>query len=176
MEWVLNHIQILFLVAIAVVGILQRLKKPTEAEEARRATPTTAQEERTRRIQEEIRRRIMERRGLAPAAPRSDDDAEESRPFPAAPPMIEEIQPVRVEPPIPVAALADGKIAAELKRQQEMAERVRELEAAKRSRATMVATAVAEPADQSLPELLSRGGLRRAVVLREILGPPVGLR
>jgi len=117
----------------------------------------------------------MERRGLAPAAPRSDDDAEESRPFPAAPPMIEEIQPVRVEPPIPVAALADGKIAAELKRQQEMAERVRELEAAKRSRATMVATAVAEPADQSLPELLSRADYAGRYVKGDPW-PPVGLR
>jgi hypothetical protein len=177
MEWVLDHIQIVFLVAIAVAGILQRLKKAPQGDEARRTAPATAQEEeRTRRIQEEIRRRIMERRGLAPAAPLSGDDAEEPRLFPAAPPMIEEIQPARVEPPFPVAALADGKIAAELKRQQEMADRVRELEAAKRSRATMIATAVAEPADRSLPDLHSRGGLRRAVVLREILGPPVGLR
>jgi hypothetical protein len=156
---------------------VQRLKKAPPGDEARPTAPTTIQEEeRTRRIQEEIRRRIKERRGLAPAAPLSGDDAEEPRPFPAAPPMIEEIRPVRVEPPFPVVALAEGKIAAELKRQQEMADRVRELEAATRSTATMIATTVAEPADQSLPDLRSRGGLRRAVVLREILGPPVGLR
>jgi hypothetical protein len=177
MDWVLNNLQILFLVAIAVVAILQRLKKAPEGEESRRTAPATAEEEeRTRRIQEEIRRRIMERRGLVPAAPQSGDDGEEARPFPSAPPMIEEIRPVRVEPP-PVVVV-DPKIAVELKRQQEMIERVRQLEAATRLRAAMatVSTVAAEPVDRSLPDLQSRGGLRRAILLREILGPPVGLR
>src|SRR5208283_5449371 len=138
MEWILDHLQILILVAIAVAGILQRFKKTAEGEEPRRSMPgAPGDEERTRRIQEEIRRRIMERRGLVPVARQTDDDAEEPRPFPAAPPMIEEIRPVRVEPPPDVASLAEARIAAELKRQQEMVVRVRELEAAKRSRAAM---------------------------------------
>jgi hypothetical protein len=181
MEWILNNLQILFLVAIAVTAILQRLKKAHEGEEAPRTAPATpGDDERTRRIQEEIRRRIMERRGLAPAAPQSGDDREGPRPFPAAPPMIEEVRPVRVEAP-PVVAAADAKIAAELKRQQEIVERIRQLETAKRSRVAAVSpgsvsTAVAEPADRSLPDLQSRSGLRRAIMLREILGPPVGLR
>ena len=178
MDWVLNNLQILFLVAIAVVAILQRLKKAPEEEEAGRTAPATAEEEqRTRRIQEEIRRRIMERRGLVPAAPQSGDGGEEARPFPSAPPMIEEIRPVRVEPP-PEVAESDAKIAAELKRQRDMIERIRQLEEATRLRAAPapVPTLAAEPADRSLPDLQSRGGLRRAIVLREILGPPVGLR
>jgi hypothetical protein len=72
----------------------------------------------------------------------------------------------------------DPKIAVELTRQQEMIERVRQLEAATRLRAAMatVSTVAAEPVDRSLPDLQSRGGLRRAILLREILGPPVGLR
>ena len=176
MDWVTDHIQILFLVAIAVTAILQRLKKTHEGEEPPLPGSTAPGEaERTRRIQEDIRRRIMERRGLDPAAPRPRYDMEESTPFPAAPPMIEEVRPVRVEP-APAVAAADARVAAELKRQQEIVERIQQLEAAKRSRATPVVTAVAEPAGRSLPDLQSRSGLRRAIMLREILGPPVGLR
>ena len=90
MDWVFDHLQILFLVAIAVVAILQRLKKTVAGEGAPRpASATPAEEERTRRIQEEIRRRIMERRGLAPLPPVAGAEEEERYPFPAAPPMIE---------------------------------------------------------------------------------------
>jgi hypothetical protein len=181
MDWVTDHIQILFLVAIAVTAILQRLKKAHEGEEPPRPASTTPEEaERTRRIQEDIRRRIMERRGLDPAAPRPRDDMEEATPFPASPPMIEEVRPVRVEP-APVVAAADARIAAELKRQQEIVERIQQLEAAKRAGAAAisrwsVSTVAEEPAGRPLPDLQSRSGLRRAIVLREILGPPVGLR
>jgi hypothetical protein len=188
MDWVTDHIQILFLVAIAVTAILQRLKKTHEGEEPPRPASTAPEEaERTRRIQEDIRRRIMERRGLDPAAPRPRDDMEEAGPFPAAPPMIEEVRPVRVEP-APVVAAADARIAAELKRQQEIVERIRQLETAKhagsesarlRSQLRGAEASTAEfriIEERSLPDLHSRSGLRRAIVLREVLGPPIGLR
>jgi hypothetical protein len=71
--------------------------------------------------------------------------------------------------------------AAEFRRQQEMIERARALETARRSRVEKAATAsaaiaVAEGPDRRIPDLRSRPGLRRAVILREILGPPIGLR
>ena len=183
MEWVLDHLQILFLVAIAVMAILQRLKKAAGNAESGPAAQVDPEEEaRTRRIQEEIRRRIMERRGLAPAEPQARDITSQPTPFPAAPPMIEEVRRFRVEPP-PVAtadAEAVRRAAAELKRQQELNERIRELDAARRARAATAAEpariSLAAPADQHLPDLHSHTGLRRAIVLREILGPPVGLR
>jgi hypothetical protein len=180
MEWVLNNLQILFLVAIAVVAIMQRLKKATGEADSRPAAPADPDEEaRTRRIQEEIRRRIMERRGLVPAgAP-----AAENAPVPMAPPMIEEVRPIRMEYPATAAAEtpADRRLAAELKRQQELNDQVRELVDARRMRQTAVATesartALAASAARPLPDLRSHAGLRRAILLREILGPPVGLR
>ena len=183
MKWALENLQILFLVAIAVVGILQWIKRTSEGTGSPPPIPVDLEEEaRTRRIQEEIRRRIMERRGLAPAAPPAPETTPQPTPFPAAPPMIEEVRPLRVEPPPVIAAEAPAvqSLAAELKRQQELSERVRELETARRARATVAAesaqAALNAPANRSLRDLRSHSGLRRAILLREILGPPVGLR
>jgi len=176
MEWILDHLQLVIFIAIAVAASLQRMKKAAGGDSARRQASTGPEEdERTRRIQEEIRRRILERRGLAPVA---EADDSESRAFPAAPPRIEEVRPVRVE--APVATVADETMDAEYRRQQEMIERARvALEEARKSRAAVAAapgSAAAEATDRALPDLHSRGGLRRAVVLREVLGPPIGLR
>jgi hypothetical protein len=180
MEWVLDHLQILFLVAIAVVAILQRLKKATGDAGSAPAAPADPEEEaRTRRIQEQIRRRIMERRGLAPAEQSTTEATPSPVPFPAAPPLIEEVRPFRVEPPpaVAAAALAAQSMAAELKRQQEMLQRVSDFEASKRVRTAAAAeSARTTLAERPLPDLRSHTGLRRAIVLREVLGPPVGLR
>jgi hypothetical protein len=177
MEWIFEHLQALFFIAIAVVAILQRLKKSGQEESTPRSQVAPEEEERTRRIQEEIRRRIMERRGPAPAR----QPAEERRPFPPAPPMIEEVRPLRVEPPS-LVEISDGvDDSAEYRRQQDLIERARVAEAARRSRAAIAgpapaAVAGAEHSEQLIPGLHDRSGLRRAIVLREILGPPVGLR
>ena len=181
MDWVLNHLQVLFVIAIAVVAMLQRLKKGAEGADSGPATAPSDPDEaaRTRRIQEEIRRRIMERRGLVPPA---REVAPPVTPFSPAPPMIEEVRPFRVESPVAAAdeIPAVQGMAAEFKRQQELNDRVRELEAARRAReavaAESVKTALAEPTNHALPDLRSHAGLRRAIVLREILGPPIGLR
>jgi hypothetical protein len=182
MDWLLNHPQALVAVAIVVVAILQKFKQARTQETAGEAPAGDGQEaERTRRIQEEIRRRIMERRGLMPAPPAAPDSVEEAPEFPEPPPMFEEVRPVMVEPPLQAmdAAAAPG-YSGELERQQQMFAQLRELETARPAHARIapatVEAPVAAPANRLPADLRTPAGLRRAVVLREILGPPVGMR
>lgn len=188
MDWALDHLQMLFVIAVAVVAILQKFKRarPGTAD-AGPAAEDAEQAERTRRIQEEIRRRIMERRGLAPGPAPGSAAGEEPLPFPAAPPMIEEVRPFLVSPP-PEQVMAAPTVtdqALELERQQQMLGQLRELEAARpgptQDAPASTAGAVSSAAETGranrlLAELRQPAGLRRAVLLREILGPPVGLR
>ena len=183
MDWILEHLQVLFAVAIAVVAILQKLKQARSGEEPPGAAPKNPEDtERTRRLQEEIRRRIMERRGLLPAAPPPRDVAEAAPGFPEAPPMIEEVRPVVVAPPPlePAKVAATPDRSTEFERQQRLIEQFRELEASRQA-STVTAPGPTgatrgAPAHRWLPDLRSPQGLRRAMVLREVLGPPVGLR
>ncbi len=186
MDWVLEHLQVLFLIAVAVVAILQKLKTAGPREPGG-APPgmDPDQAERTRRIQEEIRRRIMERRGLAPVPPPESETAEsEPAPsFPEAPPMIEEVRPFVVPPPESVpAAPADAPVVTEVRSapdlQEQLIRQLQELEAARR--ASIFALPTEAPARVAVQarvlDLRQPGTLRQAVVWREILGPPVGLR
>jgi len=181
MDWLLDHPQVLFAIAIAIAAILQKLKQSGRGKTAGEASAMDPQEaERTRRIQEEIRRRIMERRGLMPAAP--PVTAGEAPEYPEPPPMMEEVRPVMVEPP-PMqamdAAAAPG-YSRELERQQQILQRLRELETARQAYAgiapAIVEALVSAPANRLPADLRTPTGLRRAVVLREILDPPVGMR
>jgi hypothetical protein len=157
--------------------VLRKLGEQTQA----RTPPTPADfdpelAQRTRRIQEEIRRKIAERRGtvLAP------------EPVPVESTM---------EPPV---VFAEERVerdygasdAAVLERQQQLADQMRALEharAAEHRRATQVTTALRTESESErgqlvgsrgslLAELRDPAGLRRAFVLREVLGTPVGLR
>ena len=137
--------------------------------------------ERTRRIQEEIRRKIAERRGLLPPAP-----APLPEPMGEPPIVMVEDDPAESAPVTAPAATH----AAILERQQQLADQMRALERARETaqrRAGEFAAAVqAEAATEMgqlagsnrelLADLREPAGLRRAIVLREILGPPVGLR
>jgi hypothetical protein len=189
MDWVLDHLQVLFVIAIAVVAVLQKLKR-THAGEAADEPPAVdpEQAERTRRIQEEIRRRIMERRGLASAP--GPETMERPPPLPAPPPLIEELQPFVVPPPLE-QTMEESRAASvsthESESQQQMLQQLRELEAARAAayqtvkptagaEATIPASGGSRPVSRIPADLRSPAGLRRAVVLREILGPPVGLR
>ena len=72
MRWVFENIQILFVIAGAIAvwlvkaRRLQELRKEAKAELGREPTADEIAE-RTRRIQEEIRRKIVERQGGPPA-------------------------------------------------------------------------------------------------------------
>ena len=176
------------------------------------------QAERVRRIQEEIRRKIAERRGQAspPAMPMpaSRTESYEAPPpmpapsgvpqrtgFPQAP-----TPPSMPPPPLPTArevVFVPDETQAALERQRRLAEEMEALEERRRqaqrsARALATATAgtsaiakseadvwstpAASPGTTFAPargiaaELRDRRALRRAVIWREVLDRPVGLR
>lgn len=188
MDWVLDHLQVLFVIAVAVVAVLQKLKQARSGESPPESPAMDLdQAERTRRIQEEIRRRIMERRGLAPVLQPEVETDEEPPAFPVPPPLIEEMQPVMVSPPLePVMEAPAEEAVSESNQQQQILDQFREAQAelaAGRDRGSASSTFAAaatpggdRPANRVMTELRSPDGLRRAMLLREILGPPVGLR
>jgi hypothetical protein len=193
MKWLFDNPQIFVVIAIAVASLLQKLKKVNVQQEAREVMDADSSE-RTRRVQEEIRRKIAERTGRTPA---------QARPMPQ-PPVI-----ARGEPPAGqrrnifqelARQMAEAKRIAEVRaraanEQQvqsraQTEERARDLAeaqraAAEQSRLAAVAalkrdreprTTAASAGGKLLPELRGPASLKRAIVLREILGPPVGLR
>jgi hypothetical protein len=197
MEWILDHLQIVIAVAAAIAYWLNQRRQAQlgDDEEDRTESPQRdfnsdpEEEARTRRIQEEIRRKIAERaRGgpitVPPPAPEPPPlfRTETSSPRPVAAPLPQREFTRQAAPP-PFQASA----AAILERQRELEEQMRELEATRKAaqrRAALVAanTAVFAPVAASernvglLADLHGGRNLRRAIVLREILGPPVGLR
>jgi len=138
-----------------------------------------AMSERTRRIQEEIRRKIAERRGASTAPP------------PPLEPMPEPVseRPVTWDEP-PLEPTFSPSHAAVLERQQQLADQMRALEIARlaeQRRTAQVSAAVKTAAESEggmlagsrgdlLADLREPRSLRRAFVLREVLGAPVGLR
>jgi hypothetical protein len=108
--------------------------------------------------------------------------------------MLEELQrkaqQLAPPPPPPPPVLVDRKNTAELERQQRLGDELKALEEARhvsQRRAAHVvadqqAVAESEPVLRSnarrqlLADLADASSIRRAVVLREVLGPPVGLR
>jgi hypothetical protein len=191
MNWVLDNVQVLVVIAVAVVAILQKLKKirPPAAGPAP-AAEDPEQAERTRRIQDEIRRRIMERRGqmpgwlMGPEAELQPEPAAEPPPIPAPPPLIEDARPVVAVPEVPVMVLqSDDQREMERQRLQLVELRMWEAGAPVRPGGEPMPAAGAGPGAKESgkraplrADLRNPAALRRAVVLREILGPPVALQ
>lgn len=173
---------IIWVVLIAGVSWLSKLirGRPKPGSPAPGA-PDGEEAERTRRVQEEVRRRIAERRSrVFQSAP------ETAAPRPAAQNQGENLRKLIAkmagEEPAP-PALDEAKAA--LARQRAIEEKLRVLEseqAAALARAAQTAAVMPAPSAPAvspagwLGELRDPRGLRRAIVLREILGPPVGLR
>lgn len=159
------------------------------------------QAERVRRIQEEIRRKIAERRGQASSAPVEVPPLPPR--LPGRPVFQEEPLPPtwRPEPPRPAAppplTPSPYDDSEALERQRRLEEQMAELEQ-KRREAKRAAQAFAESGEtpesaheasrghETSPgahtargltaELRNPQALRRAMVMREVLGPPVALR
>lgn len=187
----MRHLQLIIVVGGAIAYWLnQRRKAKEEAEiEQSLSEPQPKMQmdddaERTRRIQEEIRRKILERVGGS------------VRPVLTPPPMPEAPTPLHREQSQPVvntykeSTRDEEAVAADmamLERQQMLAEKLRELQAQRREHdrpAEVFAekTALAMSASSTavrgsvLADLRNPVSVRRAIVLREVLGTPVGLR
>lgn len=188
MNWILDNLQLVIIVASAFAWWLTQRRHssrddqqpPTSPEE-----PPFDADERTRRIQDEIRRRIAERQGQATGRPT------EPPPLVLSPaPTVQ--RPVATPPPLrrtePDWTQADS---AMLERQRRLEDEMRALEAQRRAArsSAQLATGLpsrvtahsAEPSrfggDRELLRLLrDRRSLRQAILLREVLGPPVALR
>jgi hypothetical protein len=206
MNWVLEHLQILIGAAAAIAYLLNRGRGSADEQQkpSRRSSQggSDEQAERTRRVQEEIRRKIAERRGQVGGSNEHPSGREVSPPV-MPPPRLPPIDPFggpmrRVVRKIEEAAARleerpeDPEAAvrtAELARQAKLAERLRELEqarAAEERRTASILSArkprevVTRKSTSAAEDLRNRlrdpDEFRRAVLLREVLGPPVALR
>lgn len=165
MDWIFDNFQILAIVGIALASWLKT-----------RADAKAAERE-ERRAREEMGQPDEETFG--PGEPWNEPQQWEMPPAPR--PLVAKQAP----PPLPaVAQEAD----AELKRQMQMQERLREIREARTvtsggAAATRTRTASRQSGYTSTAVpvglgsiLRKRSEIRRAVILREVLGPPLGLR
>ncbi len=197
-NWVLSHVgQLVF--AFVLIQVIRAVVRAAQLSQEHKSTHSeTDEQRRVREIQERIRRKIAERRGgvTPPVAPRAEQTA----------PRAPLLRPTRVPPLEPFGGpsrrvvLETGRPAlrteeppridpAALERQRKLAEQIRALDEARvvteRRAAQVVAqrdniTASSSAASAAhagwLGDLRDPQALRRAFVLREVLGAPVALR
>jgi len=163
-----NPAILLVLVVLATRFIGKRLAAGRKASAAAEPTAAAAEEaERTRRVREEVARKIAERRREAapPVAPRAAA---------AARPAVE-VPPARP----PARTYADADLAGVLAQQQKLVDQMRVLEGVQAPAPGAARGSFSAPSPAAsggaLPELADGHGARRAIVLREVLGPPRGL-
>lgn len=191
MDWILNHMQVI----IAVAGVVAYWLSQRRAGKAEDSVEPHAERNfedpelagRTRRIREEIQRKIEQRaRGYPterPTLPR-DEPAE-------LPPVLREVVATR-PPALPARTRAaatqqDARRMAEILEQQatlaEQLKRAQEMKAAALRR-TQFETEMGSKEEVAAgvvrralgDDLRDPAALRRAFILREVLGPPVALR
>ena len=195
------YLVVIFMIVQFVRAMLKANKQQSEHEGRQ---DETEEQKRMREIQERIRRKIAERRGgvAPPALPPASFAPEQPRPrptvmapAPTAGPLDPFGGPVHREvirrvfappspPPLPTPAMDSAALA----RQEQLAEQLQDLEAQRLAterrveqlavESALVTAAYASPKARVawLADLRSADNLRRAIVLRELIGPPVGLR
>jgi len=163
-KWLLSQPQVLFFLLVAVVWLVNALKRALGGAAAQgpggqpgRAGQDPDDGERARRVREEILRKVTERQlGRAPAqAERAGRQASAPRARRSTPPPYV-AQPQELES----AGIAMARVRAAA------------------APLTVAAAPAAGPSQGALwlDALRSREGIRRAVLVREILGPPLALR
>jgi hypothetical protein len=191
MDWLLKN-PIILLIIIAVVGNLVRGIKRAGTQQPAPKTFDPGTAERTRRVQEEIRRKIAERAGRLPMTPPIVSYSPSAEPPPRnifqelARQMAEAKRIAELQQRAQAAAEAEAEQRAQDEQKyreeaeaQHLAEVQRTLEGQQQTVATAVAyggTTTTNARDRLLADLREPDSLRRAFVLREILGEPVGLR
>ena len=190
MEWVLNNLEnviipIIIMVLYGLGSVGQKKKKdgkPGRSRQQPEVDPNEAR--RVREIQEEIRRKIAERTGrVPPPVPTREPTATkpvpqvETRRFPT-PSRQPSRRPEPVPSPPPARSYQD-ELEAKLKQ-------VKELEAQAASKAQSVgAYSIKQPTrkkmsgelrSQLFADLSNPLGQRKAILVSEILGPPVGIK
>jgi hypothetical protein len=201
MDWILDHLQVVIAIAGVIAYWLTARSKQKAAEKTdyngggtpgalpgggramREGQQAMEQAEATRRIQEEIRRKIAERAGNAGGV-RTVQSLPTPPPMPARRRESELAREVRREE-------TERDAAAVLERQRALMDQLAALKERKAAEGVEtkavwnVDTTAATPARTSarvgeevslLAELRNARSLRKAIVLREVLGTPVGLR
>jgi hypothetical protein len=156
MKWILEHFQIVVVIALAVASWLKHRADLRKSEQAESQPPGEMAD------------------GEEVFGPEDEWRIPQEQTLPPAPP------PLRVDM---------SEIDALLKRQQDMQERLRQIKQTKATTtggASATRTRVAASQSHAKPLVPGKAGLRaslrdpkqtrRAIVLREILGPPPGLR
>jgi hypothetical protein len=206
MDWIIQKLPVLVVVLVVAARIIGALAKSRKAKTQHEAAHDPAEEQRrVAEVQEQIRRRIAERRGGAPVQPESPaSGAPTARPVvrrtetPEPPDLVgkalrrvfEEVERKLQPAPAPEPPPLVSHRRAELERQQQLVDQMKALEETRtlvQRRATHLAEEEkAEAASETrilavararaMEDLRDPDALRRAFVLREVLGPPVGLR
>ena len=200
MDWILNNIWVLVAIATVIARLLMKRNQGDAASGGQPAAPKEYEfkdpelAERTRKIREEIQRKIAERRGqhlqppvLPPEEPRPvpiERSPEATTPPLTLPEIFREV--MQPAPPPLLRRTVAVNLAEEAERQKALVEKLEAAEAMKvaAQRRAALAQAAADRALAALPpvrtglldDLGSPQALRRAFVLREVLGPPVALR
>lgn len=225
LDWIFENLGLVIVLTITALSFLRGMFRAGKTDEPQQRQPrsrmTGEQDpeaaERTRKIQEEIRRKIAERQGDRAARMEEAREAAQARAETARaepPPLL---PPSRVPPVDPfggsmrkilrkieeaaeqrresVEEALEPMESAALRRQRELEEQLRAVEAqrAEARRRAQEVSAREIGAGEAMKNVWARAGvsvagvsvrdelrdpraLRRAFVLREVLGPPVGLK
>lgn len=183
MGWIFDNLGVVVMIVSGIIYVLSSAKKGSEEGSS---DPEVA--ERARKIQEEIRRKILERQqktGPRPSDPEPTIVFEESPERGAPPPLPTESVEREEDPyeyePYPEYADPFEEARKELERNRRKAEELRRIAASpqpKRRQPEPIASAVSNPIAQRSfrGDLTDRDSLRRAIVLKEVLDLPVSLR
>ncbi|MBC2606362.1 hypothetical protein [Pelagicoccus albus] len=191
MDWLLENLGKLAPVVIFIIYIINALKTPSQSGEDE---PDPEAQERARKIQEEIRRKILERQGKVSSIPEPDAGPTVIE-FDPEPESYREI-PSRIPEPVPVPVPVEqsepidfktldpyAKRREEIERKMEQAKRMERVAREKVSRIrdnhyadkkSLASTSVIR--EKLNRELKDQTSLKTAFVLREVLDKPLGMR
>ena len=189
MDWILDHLWVLLAAAAAIAQMLAKKKRPEGAEDEASPREDTFADpllaERTKKIREDIQRKIEERRrggALTRPEPPPEMAPESVRELP---PVVQEVFTSPRQQRETADRVETERQAEMLEKQAALAEQLRQAQAMKagaqkRAEFETRISDLDQTNDRSrgalVVELRDPAALRRAFVLREILGPPVALR